>query len=347
MIRRDFFKTLAATKLALLAETSDSSRAETASLTSPATASGSLNAAALQDGPSSPDFAPVALKGPTASRTSQLLSCRNPSPKRFRRPHEVPVSAGASRSTSIAPCWKNPSPEKEIAALRFEPKTGVTVISGISTGKATAEQFRWKRRRKAILRVPEGTVFDYRVDRLGVLNQIQLDMGQVISTEARLRCPNDDWAATYNNKVADVSPQEILIEYTAHPDARFHLWDGSIVAVSELKGTGTAGPLTRVTPATRRVQIRVVEKASGRPVAVKLHVHGESPCTEGFTTNCMHGATSRTQRRDRTSITMTGLTHDQSLPSLSHPRKSPSSFRKIAHAGSSSIMRWFALGSET
>ncbi len=172
--------------------------------------------------------------------------------------------------------WKNPSPDKEIAALRFEPKSGVTIISGLSAGNATAEPLRWQTRRKAILLLPEGTSFDYRLERLGVWKQIQLDMGQVISAEARVHYPSADWAATYNNKVGEVSAREILIEYSAHPDALFHLWNGSSIAVSELEATGNAGPLTRVTPATRRVQIRVVDKTSGTPVPVKLHVHGES-----------------------------------------------------------------------
>lgn len=184
--------------------------------------------------------------------------------------------SGLNAWTNWLWAWKNPSPEKAIAALRFEPKSGVTIISAIAAGKATSEPLRWQTRRKAILHIPAGTAFDARVDNRGHLNQIRLDMGQVISAEPRLQYPNGDWAATYNNKAGEISAQEIVIEYTAHPDARFHLWDGSSVAVSELEAAGKAGPLARVTPATRRMRIRVVDKANGKPVPVKLHVHGES-----------------------------------------------------------------------
>jgi hypothetical protein len=101
-------------------------------------------------------------------------------------------------------------------------------------------------------------------------------MGQVISAEPRRIYPNEEWAGSYNNKVPEVSAREVLIEYCAHPDARFHLEDGSRIAVSELLAAPGKGPLVRVTSATERVKIRVREKGSGTPVPVKLHIHGQS-----------------------------------------------------------------------
>jgi hypothetical protein len=170
--------------------------------------------------------------------------------------------------------WKNPHPEKEIAALRFEPKSGMTILSGVSAGQATAEPLRWRARRKAILKLPDGVTFDYSVDGLGRWRQIQIDMGQVISAEPRKIYPNQDWAGTYNNKVPEISASEVLIEYAAHPDARFHLWDGASIPVSGLESS--SGLMLPVPAATQRVQIRVVDKSSGRPLSVKLHIHGES-----------------------------------------------------------------------
>jgi len=172
--------------------------------------------------------------------------------------------------------WKNPHPEKEIAALRFEPKSGVIVLSGVSAGQASSEPLRWETRRKAILRLPEGVEFDYRIDGQGRRKQIQLDMGQVISAEPRKIYPNETWAGTYNNEVPQISTREVLVEYAAHPDARFHWWDGSTIPVSEVETKGSGGPLIRVTPATQRVRIRAVEKTTGATVPVKLHIHGES-----------------------------------------------------------------------
>ena len=172
--------------------------------------------------------------------------------------------------------WKNPHPEREIAALQFSPKSGVLILSAVSAGSATSEPLRWQTRRKAILRLPEGAVFDYTVDGQGRWKQIQLDMGQVISAQPRGIYPNSEWSATYNNQLPEVSGREVLIEYCAHPDAQFHLEDGTRIPVAKLLVAPVEGPLVPIKPATQRVRVRVREKASGKMVPVKLHMHGEN-----------------------------------------------------------------------
>lgn len=172
--------------------------------------------------------------------------------------------------------WKNPNPEKEVAAFRFVPKTGATIISAISAGSATSEPLRWQTRRKVILRLPPGATFDYNVDELGQWRQIRLDMGQVISAEPRRLYPNREWDGTYNNKVPEVLSGEVLIEYSAHPDARFHFEDGTRIPVSDLLEGPGRGALVPVQTATQWVRIRVREKSSGKLTPVKLHIHGES-----------------------------------------------------------------------
>ncbi len=133
-----------------------------------------------------------------------------------------------------------------------------------------------KARQKAVLRLPEGEPFDPRVDERGLLAQIQLDLGQVISAVPRPLYPRAGWAESYNNAVPDISEREVLVEYTAHPDACFHLGDGRQVPVAEVGSSADSAPLVRVEPATRKVDLRVVHKGSNRPVAVKLHLHGEA-----------------------------------------------------------------------
>ncbi len=166
--------------------------------------------------------------------------------------------------------WQNPHPGKRIAAIRFEPKAGIVIVSAVSGGDATAHPLRWETRRKAILQLPAGR------DPQGLMADIQLDMGQVISAEPRTIYPNDAWAASYNNQVPAISRAEVVIEYTAHPDARFHLPGGMAIPVSDVAAGSVRGRLTPVAPATRRVRIRVTEKASGKLTPVKLHLHGES-----------------------------------------------------------------------
>jgi hypothetical protein len=171
--------------------------------------------------------------------------------------------------------WRNPHPEKEISALRFEPISGSTIISGITAGSASSEPLRWQTRQKAILKLPEGMDFDYDIDSTGCWKQVQLDMGQVISVEPRLLYPNEDWENTFNNQMPEKPGREVLVEYSAHPDARFHLWDGTTIPVAALE-EHNSGPMVSIAPATRRVQIRTMDGASRKPVQVKLHVHGES-----------------------------------------------------------------------
>ncbi len=172
--------------------------------------------------------------------------------------------------------WQNPHPEKDVVGLRFEPRAGTTVISGVSGGAASSLPLRWEPRRKATLKLPEGTKFDPTLRDDGLLAQIQLDMGQVISAEPALLYPRESWADTDNNELPETSEDQVLVEYTAHPDARFHFAHGPSVPVSDLVAGGRAGPLTAVRSATQKVTLRAVERETGKPVPVKLHVHGES-----------------------------------------------------------------------
>ena len=161
-----------------------------------------------------------------------------------------------------------------IAAIRFEPVSGTLLLSGISAGRASENPLRWRSRRKAVVTLPKGEVFDPHVDDVGQFPQIRMDMGRLIAARPRPLYPNDAWGKSYNNKLPGLSDREVLVEYTSHPDARFHLSDGSTVPVARLEEKGRARRVRVVEPATQRVTLKVIEKATGRPVAVKLHVHG-------------------------------------------------------------------------
>ena len=171
--------------------------------------------------------------------------------------------------------WQNQHPEKKLTGLRIEPATGALILSAITAGRTSSIPLRWETRRKAILKLPEGTSFDPTLSGSGLLRHLQLDLGQVISAQSGTVYPGQSWEETYNNKPPVRSSHEILVEYTAHPDARFHLPDGTTIPVSSLEKKVT-GPLTPIAPANRRVRLRVTEKATGKPVAVKLHIHGEA-----------------------------------------------------------------------
>jgi len=172
--------------------------------------------------------------------------------------------------------WENPHPEKEIAGFRFEPMNGAVVLWAITAGDVSSYPLRWRPRRKALFSLPSHLEFDPRLDDQGLLSQIQLDMGQIISASLRLSYPNDRWPQSYNNALPEVSRREVLIEYASHPEACFHLSDGTTIPIADLEGKRPPERLRPVVPASQKVLIKVVEKGNKKPVAVKLHVHGEA-----------------------------------------------------------------------
>jgi len=171
--------------------------------------------------------------------------------------------------------WENPHPDKAIVGIRFEPVSGIVVVSAISAGSASSLPLRWRMRRKALLTLPQEEAFRPELDEQGLLQQIQLDMGQVISATPRLMYPNDAWAETYNNQIPERSENEVLIEYTAHADACFHLSDGQVIPVAQVEDAQSVGTLQPVATAMQRVTLQALEHGSGKRVPVKLHVHGE------------------------------------------------------------------------
>jgi hypothetical protein len=159
--------------------------------------------------------------------------------------------------------WENPYPEKTIVGLRFEPVAGLVIVSAVTVGDVHSLPLRWQPRQKACLTLPEGVTFQPELDEDGLLKQIQLDLGQVISAVPRPVYPNKTWPATRNNLLPELSPNQVLIEYTAHPEASFHLWDGRVVAVSQLEAA-SAGVLRPVAAAQQTLKLRVVERGSGK-----------------------------------------------------------------------------------
>lgn len=178
--------------------------------------------------------------------------------------------------------WRNPRPGVPIRGLRLEPGEGAVLLAAVSAGKASSHPLRWQTRRKAILTLSEP--FEPGLDEAGLLRQIKLDLGQVISASPQPAYGDDTWETGYNNELPAKRTGSILVEYAAHEDARFHLANGATISVASLQeaGSSAAGPaaafprLRPVAPATRRITLRVVEKGSRTPVPVKLHVHGAS-----------------------------------------------------------------------
>ena len=185
------------------------------------------------------------------------------------------ANRGSGRWFNWLWAWENPHPRKAIVALRVEPVESV-IISAISAGKASSHPLRWASRRKAMLTLPKGTKFNYHLGDEGLYDRIKLDMGAVISAVPRPLYPNQEWSRTYNNAVPEMSDRDVLIEYTAHPDANFHLPGGKRVPVAKTQAGRKSGGVSPVATASQKVTFRALEKGSKKPVAVKLHIHGQA-----------------------------------------------------------------------
>ncbi len=171
---------------------------------------------------------------------------------------------------------ENPYPDKTIRAVRFEPASGAMIVSGLAAGDATSMPLRWQARRKAVLGLPEGVEFDSSMDEFGQFGQIQLDLGQVISAVPRLIYPDDEWSATRHNLQPLRSPNEMFVEYSAHPDAVFHLAGGVRIPAADLDRSSSKNGWSLCSIGTRRkrIIIKVIDELTGRITPAKLHVHG-------------------------------------------------------------------------
>jgi hypothetical protein len=174
--------------------------------------------------------------------------------------------------------WENPEPGKKINGFRFEPldKTPL-ILSAITLGNVSSNPLRWNPRQKAILSLKNGSASRFLREEEGKLNSIQLDLGVIISAMPLSVYPDKDWEQSYNNMVPVRSENEIIIEFAAHPEARFHLPGEASIPISGLvNSTGHSLEMRIINPASQSVRIRVIDKVSKMPVTVKFHAHGQS-----------------------------------------------------------------------
>ena len=164
---------------------------------------------------------------------------------------------------------ENPTPEKQIVGIRIVPKSGAVLLFGVTGGSTEQNPLAWESRKKALVTLRD---FDPEIDEKGLFSQVQIDLGQVISATPQTLYPDSDWAEGYNNQLPERSTDRVIVEYTAHPDARMHVRGAG---ASPLRSGGSSA-VSEIASSTKRVRIHVHEKGSSLPVPVKLHVHGQA-----------------------------------------------------------------------
>ena len=135
---------------------------------------------------------------------------------------------------------------------------------GIAATELAEHPLRPATRRKLVVELAPGM----RLNGAGELEGVDLDLGTVISARPALDYDAAAWRSGTPNVQPAASTTRALVEYVAHPAARLYL-GGRTVALQELDASPAA-----VAAAERPVKIRVTERGSAQPVAVRLHLHG-------------------------------------------------------------------------
>lgn len=180
----------------------------------------------------------------------------------------------AGRERSADKLWlyalPNPHPEKPLRRIICTPQKERAVIYGITLTTVTEHPLRAGVRRKARLTLPEGT----KLNKLGEAEGLQIDLGVVISARAALDYDHTRWLSAEPVVQPVRSEQAVIVEYSAHPQAKLYVPTGADTQQVYDLAALTSADLIEVAPAHRPVTVRVVEQGTAQPVPVRIHFHG-------------------------------------------------------------------------
>lgn len=178
----------------------------------------------------------------------------------------------------------NPRPHSEVKGIRLCANNEASLVYAISTTRLSEHPLRLQSRRKLRMRLPAGV----NLNALGELDtddrgdQIGMDLGTVISARAVLEYSRSDWQSNIHDVQPTRSDSDVIVEYSAHPDARLYIrsCDGTLLVreLRSLESPPTSGSYAleaqAIEPATKPVRLSIVEASTGLPVAARLHIHG-------------------------------------------------------------------------
>jgi len=190
---------------------------------------------------------------------------------RVSRPYgrgETRVAAGRDRVAEKLWLYAlpNPHPEKPIRRLRLAPAKERAAIYAISATQLAEHPLRAGVRRKVRVTLPP----DVALNAIGECEELAIDLGLVISARAALDYDHAAWLGGAPDVQPTRAEREVVVEYTAHPQARLHVGRNTIYDLAALPGQ----EVVEVAPAWRPVAVRVVEKDGSRLVPVRIHLHG-------------------------------------------------------------------------
>jgi len=168
----------------------------------------------------------------------------------------------------------NPRPDEPITRITLQPREERSLIYAISHTQLTDHPLRPGTRQKLRLTLPDSVA----LNNIDEYQHLDIDLGSVISARAVLDYDAEQWQGDTPNVQPVQSEREVIVEYIAHPKAKLYVGSGNDqdppLAVYDLAQAHTDAPLITMAPANRPVKIKVVEKGSTTPVAVRFHAHG-------------------------------------------------------------------------
>lgn len=218
-------------------------------------------------------FAAMPHAKPRVFRTStEEVILRRPEPITYG-PGETRTSSGRERTAEKLWLYAlpNPNPDKAITRIVLNPGEERAVIYAISATTLSEHPLRPGVRRKLRLNLPA----DVLLNSIGELDEIDIDLGSVISARAVLNYDLAAWESATPVVQPGRASDAVIVEYAAHPQAKLYLNTSNGLACYDLAAQQSDG-IVHVAPAYRPVAIHVVEKESGAPTTVRLHLHGEA-----------------------------------------------------------------------
>ena len=164
----------------------------------------------------------------------------------------------------------NPHPSKPITRITVTPREERSAIYAITTTTMDEHPLRAGVRQKVRLPLPAGATLNARYE----LADVDIDLGTVISARAALDYDAERWHGNEPVVQPTQSEDAVIIEYEAHPQAKLHVATGPDSLTSYDLAALHADSAINVNPAHRPVTVNIIDKASQRPVAVRLHMHG-------------------------------------------------------------------------
>ena len=169
---------------------------------------------------------------------------------------------------------ENPHPGRPIRRLILEPRNERSAIYAISLTTLGEHPLRPGVRRKLRLTLPDGVQFNA----IDEYENLAIDLGHVISARAALDYDRARWLGEEANVQPTVSQRDLIVEYSAHPQAWLHVGvdtdEPIIYDLARLEDGQPSDTIVAVEPAHRLVNVRVVQKGTNNLVPVRIHLHG-------------------------------------------------------------------------